>query len=634
MFIYHDMPEVWGIPDRYFKKDLANREELPKVPVDILDWIREIRPKAEGKKRVIMTPWRDIYNDNFNNKFILGGRQIFKSTYTTDVLAHEATTKRNTQLVYVTYDDINKAGFSRQKLQIGTFDGSDVLKKFPRNRLGNVGEISLKNNSTIYITTDHGQYHHVEGKSAAHIMLDEAQYQDMQYFDRIPLVMTITQGKVSVLGVGGESGSPYEQLWRDTDQRQWVFDNSEDYIDSAGVVFQGQGWRNDLIFGEIKDEDTEKTKWGLIADDRLMGIMSGRWRANEPQKSRDWHGFHIPQTIIPHIPLSTADATNPKMYNIDKKYAIEAKRQKMSPHLFTSHVMGGFYHAERRPITREMIDNLFYGNEGLKIMDPWEIADIKDQFGKEVTITMGVDFGSGNPSQTVISIMIEWILQPETLTQDKISRYQLVHLEPRPAENQLDQAKYIAELFNECQCDIGVGDLGYGAIQVQQIQDGGTDRLTGHPFNGVGSSNFFGCRSIGDETKNVLQFNKKIDEHGEIREHLKIDKTTAIQEFIDLMGIMVDDPDDRYNMDKRKHKLMFPAEPYSKQKIDFIYSDLTNLTRKDLTDKIDEDKPDGRQRARKQFNHPKDSLMAMIYSTKALEVRQGYNWVGTGGGWR
>jgi len=629
------MPEVWGIPyDRYFKKELTNREELPKLPVDILDWIREIRPKAEGKKRVIMPPWRDIYNDNFNNKFILGGRQIFKSTYTTDVLAFEATTKRNSQLVYVTYDDINKAGFSRQKLQIGTFDGSDILKKFPRNRLGNVGEISLKNNSTIYVTTDHGQYHHVEGKSANHIMLDEAQYQDMQYFDRIPLVMTITQGKVSVLGVGGESGSPYEQLWRDTDQRQWVFDNSEDYVDSAGIIFKGQGWRKDLIFGETKDEDTEKSKWGLIADDRLMKIMSGRWRANEPQKSRDWHGFHVPQTIIPHIPLSTADATNPKMYNIDKKYAIEAKRQKMSPHLFTSHVMGGFYHAERRPITREMIDNLFYGNEGLKMMDTWEIADIKDQFGGEVIITMGVDFGSGNPSQTVISIMIEWILQPETTSQDKISRYQLVHLEPRPAENQLDQAKYIAELFNECQCDVGVGDLGYGAIQVQQIQDGGSDRLTGHHFDGVGSSNFFGCRSIGDETKNVLQFNKKIDEHGEIREHLKIDKTTAIQEFIDLMGIMVDDPDDRYNMDKRKHKLMFPAEPYSKQKIDFIYADLTNLTRKDLTDKIDEDKPDGRQRARKQFNHPKDSLMAMIYSTKALEVKQGYNWVGTGGGWR
>ena len=623
----------WNI--NYFNKEIFNSKiKLPKVPDDILDWIKEVRPKAEGKSRVIMPMWRDIYNDDFNNKFILGGRQIFKSTYTTDVLAHEATSKRNSQLVYVTYDDINKAGFSRQKLQIGTFDGSDILKQYPRNRLGNVGEISLRNNSTIYITTDHGQYHHVEGKSASHIMLDEAQYQDMQYFDRVPLVMTITQGKISVLGVGGESGSPYEQLWRDTDQREWIFDNNDDYIDSAGVVFKGQGWRNDLIFGEIKDEDTEKTKWGLIADNHLMKIMSGRWKSTQPQKSKDWHGFHIPQTIIPQIPLSIADAVNPKLYNIDRKYAIEAKRQRMSPHLFTSHVMGGFYHAERRPITREMIDNLFYGNENIKLMDAWEIADIKDQFGKEVNIAMGVDFGSGSPSQTVIAIFIEWILQPETSTQDKISKMQLVWMEPRPAENLLDQAKYIANLFDECQCDIGVGDLGYGAIQVQQIQDGGSDRLSGQHFNGVGATNFFGCRSIGDETKNMLQFNKKIDEHGEVREHLKIDKTTSIQEFIDLMGVMVEDPEDRYNLDKRKYKLMFPAEPYSKQKIDFLYSDLTNLTRKDLSDKIDSDEPDTRQRARKQFNHPKDSLMAMIYAIKALEVRRDYNWVGTGGGWK
>lgn len=628
------MPEDFDYVVKQFPEILKSQEKLPEVPDDIIDWIREVRPKAEGKKRVIMPPWRDIYNDDFNNKFILGGRQIFKSTYTTDVLAFEATTKRNSQLVYVTYDDVNKAGFSRQKLQIGTFDGSDILKQFPRNRLGNVGEISLRNNSTIYITTDHGQYHHVEGKSASHIMLDEAQYQDMQYFDRVPLVMTITQGKISVLGVGGEAGSPYEQLWRDTDQRQWVFDNNEDYVDSAGVVFKGQGWRNDLIFGEIKDEDTEKTKWGLIADDKLMKIMSGRWKATEPQKSRDWHGFHIPQMIIPQIPLSIADATNPKMYNIDKKYAIEAKRQRMSPHLFTSHVMGGFYHAERRPITREMIDNLFRGNEEHKLMDNWEIADVKDQFGKEVNIAMGVDFGSGSPSQTVIAIWIEWVLQPETSSQDKISRLQLVKLEPRPAENLLDQAKYIAELFDECQCDIGVGDLGYGAIQVQQIQDGGTDRITGQHFNGVGATNFFGCRSIGDETKNVLQFNKKIDEHGEVREHLRIDKTTSIQEFIDLMGVMVDDPEDRYNLDKRKYKLMFPAEPYSKQQIDFVYADLTNLTRKDLSDKIDESEADGRQRARKQFNHPKDSLMAMIYGTKALDIKRDYNWVGTGGSWR
>ncbi len=622
--------EAWMPIFNRHKRIFEKKEELPQVPDDILDWIKQVRPKAEGKNRVIMPPWRDIYNDNFNNKFILGGRQIFKSTYTTDVLAFEATSKRNAQLVYVTYDDINKAGFSRQKLQIGTFDGSEILKKFPRNRLGNVGEISLKNNSTIYITTDHGQYHHVEGKSASHVMLDEAQYQEMQYFHRVPLVMTITQGKITVLGVGGEAGSPYEQLWRKTDQREWIFDNNDDYVDSAGVIFKGQGWRRDLIFGEIKDEYTEKTKWGLIADHRLMKIMSGRWKPIHPEFSGSWHGFHIPQHIIPHIPLSIADAINPKMYNIDKTYAIEAKRQEMSPHLFTSHVMGGFYHAERRPITREMIDKLFRGNEGLKLMQPWEIADIKDQFGKEVKIGMGVDFGSGQPSQTVICIMIKWILQEETKEQDEISRIQLVHLEPRPAENLLDQAKNIALLFNECKCDVGVGDLGYGAIQVQQIQDGGSDRVTGQHFDGVGSEHFYGCRSIGDETRQLQEFYKRFDEHGEQREHLKIDKTTAIQEFIDLMGIEVPDPEHLYDPDRRKPKLMFPANPYSKQRIDFIYKDLTDLTRKDLSDKIDEQEEDPRQYARKEFNHPKDSLMAMIYAIKSLGIKQYWNYVSTG----
>lgn len=620
----------WTEGYRQNRERFGKKIELPTVPNDIIDWIKEVRPKAEGRSRVIIPPWRDIYNDQSYNKYIVGGRQIFKSTYTTDVLAFEATSMRNAQLVYVTYDDVNKAGFSRQKLQIGTFAGSDILKKFPRSKLGNVGEISLKNNSTIYVTTDHGQYHHVEGKSAQHVMLDEAQYQDMQYFDRIPLIMTITQGKISVLGVGGEAGSPYHEIWGESDQREWVFDNQEDYVDSAGVVFKGEGWRNDLIFGEVKDEFTEKIKWGLVADDRLMKIMSGRWKAKFPDNAKNWHGYHIPQHIIPQIPLTIADAINPRMYNTEKKYAIEAKRQKMSPHLFTSHVLGGFYHAERRPITQQMIDKLFAGNQNARIMDAWEIADIKDQFGKEVEISMGVDFGSGNPSQTVICIMIKWIMLPESDTQDEISRIQLVYLDPRPAENLLDQAKNIALLFSECKCDVGVGDLGYGAIQIQQIQDGGADRLTGQKFNGVGSRNFFGCRSIGDETKPLMDHLKDIDEHGEMREHLKIDKTTVIQEFVDTMSIMVNDPNEPYNTDKRRHKLIFPAEPHSKQKIDFIYGDLMNLTRKDLSDKIDEEEEDKRQNARKEFNHPKDSLMAMIYALKAFEVQQDWNWMGVG----
>ena len=37
-----------------------------------------------------------------------------------------------------------------------------------------------------------------------------------------------------------------------------------------------------------------------------------------------------------------------------------------------------------------------------------QIAEIKDTWGEKVRIAMGVDFGSGSPSQTVIGIIIEW----------------------------------------------------------------------------------------------------------------------------------------------------------------------------------------------------------------------------------
>ena len=113
---------------------------LPTLPTDPLQWIAKARPFVEGSERLILPFWRDIYNDPHNNKMIVGGRQIFKSTYTTDILGCESTSQQNKQLVYVTYDDVNKSAFSRQKLQVGTFMTNPILSQFPR--CGKAGSIS------------------------------------------------------------------------------------------------------------------------------------------------------------------------------------------------------------------------------------------------------------------------------------------------------------------------------------------------------------------------------------------------------------------------------------------------------------------------------------------------------------
>ena len=582
------------------------RTTLPTLPRDPIQWIKEARPLVEGRPRSFLVApfWEHIYQDPQNNKFIIGGRQIFKSTYTTDILAQEATSQQNVQVCYVTFDDINKSGFSRQKLQIGTFEGNPILAQFPRFGRGNVGEISLKNGSTIYITTDHNQYKHVEGKSLSHVMLDEAQYQDIQHFERVVMTMMQTHGKITVCGIGGEAGSPYEELWRRTDQREWIYDDPK--------------WRDRLKFGVVDG------KQQLLVGDYLKEILKGHWDVTSPATSH-WHGYHLPQEIFPTIPLTMDSAIN--QYGIDPQFSIEYQRKHSSSSMYASHVVGEFYKAQRRPITVEMVEQCMKPYRYLKLLKPYEIAQIKEQYGNKVKVSMGVDFGSGNPSQTVISIMIKWIITPTEENRNVSDRYQLAFIDVRPAENQLDQAELINKIFKDANCDIGVGDLGYGAIQVKLIQDGGANRTTGKLFDGVSSSKFYGSRSIGDDTKPLLEFAKKVDEHGEVRESIRLDKTNSIQEFVDFLDEVSLHPVTPLNENTQRPKFMIPFHPDHEEDVEFLIHDLTSLTRKDL-DKMEKgDGTDPRQKARKEFNHPKDSLMSLIYALQAQKIKQYWNYV-------
>jgi hypothetical protein len=266
----------------------------------------------------------------------------------------------------------------------------------------------------------------------------------------------------------------------------------------------------------------------------------------------------------------------------------------------------------------------------MKLLKPFEIAQIKEQYGNKVKVSMGVDFGSGNPSQTVISIMIKWIVSPTEENRNNSDRYQLAFIDVRPAENQLDQAEYINKLFKDANCDIGVGDLGYGAIQVKLIQEGGSNRVTGKLFDGVSSSKFYGARSIGDDTKPLLEFAKKVDEHGEVRESIRLDKTNSIQEFVDFLDEVALHPVTPLNENTQRPRFMIPYHPDHEEDVDFLIHDLTALTRKDL-DKMEKGEGiDPRQKARKEFNHPKDSLMSLIYAYQAQKIRNYWNYVSIG----
>lgn len=219
----------WAEPHKKLAKDyLQKNNKLESLPTKIMDWIEFARPRVENKKREFLTCpfWVSIYNNTHDYQMIIGGRQIYKSTACTDFIAFTATSQSGIQVCYVTHDQVNLSAFSKQKLKIGTFLVNPILSKFLRHP-GNIGEISLKNNSTIYLVTDNYQYRHLEGKSPTLCILDEAQYQEIEHFGKVHQTMMATKGKVMIFGIGGEAGSHYEKLWNETNQMETLIANSQ-----------------------------------------------------------------------------------------------------------------------------------------------------------------------------------------------------------------------------------------------------------------------------------------------------------------------------------------------------------------------------------------------------------------------
>jgi len=556
-------------------ESIYNIEELPDLPTNVLDWIEIARPTV-GKivRNFDLTPFlKEIYEDNSPNIMIVAGRQTYKTTLCTDFIANYATSNPRTEVCLVTDNESHLSALSKQRLRIETFLQNSKLRVYLRHDRANIGEISLNNDSVIYLVTDEGEYKKVEGKSLGLLMLDEAQYQDVQFLQKAMYSLFQTHGRIFILGIGGEAGSEYHKLWARTDKREWIYDDSL--------------WREKLEFDAS----------GRITNTNLAQVLAGRWVSQDP-KNTQFRSYHLPQSIYPNIPLTIRDAN--ELYNINSEFSIEHQRRYAPKSIYQSHVLGTFYKAERRPLTPEDVTNCY--NRYMGLLDPHEVREIKIMYGNQVRVYMGVDFGSGpSASKTVASIVIHW---------RKSNRYQLAWIDPRPQENQFDQARYLAELARDYEIDYGVGDLGYGQGLVKLIQDGGRDSKD-YKFEGLGRRRFSGCRTIGSEVKPSEQFAQDTDEHGTELGRIQIDKTTSIQGFVDFILQMVAHPTRPTEDLWRRTKFMIPAK--NDWETDFLVNDFTAITRKDLEEIQEVRIEDPRQKPRKEFNHPPDSVMSIIY---------------------
>ena len=544
----------------------------------------------------------EIYLDNHPNKTVRAGRQTHKTTYAADKVASRSTRQAGVEVTYVADNEPHKSAFSRQRYRRECMLANDNLKAFlPHGGRAAVDTIELLNDSVVYMVTDEGEYKNVEGKSNAYLVFDESQYHDLQFLSHATYSLTQTHGQFETLGIGGEAGSEWDNRWLSSDQRHWVYDDTTDYTDpSTGRVWTGQGWRHKLRFNND----------GIIINtpEELKVILAGKWVAQNPDAT-EIRGYWLPQEIFATIPLTRHSAINE--YQIPASISVEWQEQEQPRSIYLSHCRGESYKAERRPITTEMVKACMRPYEYLNLLSGDEVKELKRKYGNELRVLGGIDFGSSTTTPTtVLAILLHW---------RKSKRYQLAFIEKiAQTDHPYDKARHIAETFAAYGVDIAVGDIGHGQDMVPVIQEGGRDSQD-RPFEGLGKSVFYSCRTISDETKPQMEKQQDSDEEGTELGRFQIDKTTIIQQFIDFIGWNLDcahirEPWRELTREDEPIKVPKLMIPYAKNwEVDFLVKEWVKLTRKDLEKVQEGDIEDGRQRNRKEFNHPPDSMMALIY---------------------
>lgn len=579
------------------KKELREYElehlKLPDFPRNIFQWIKTVCKIIEGHKRTNYLPmWDEIYANQSHRKMIVAARQTGKSTYISTKMAFEATTQKGVVIVYVTFDENNLTHYSDQKFRRGMLGWNLILKKFIKGSgLGQRREVSFQNGSAIFLVTDEGEYKHIEGKSPWYAALDESQHQDVQFLPVLTESLAMTKGKLDILGRGGEAGSAYERMWKQTDQRKFIP--------------KDLNWRDKLRFGPN----------GLIEGEYLREVCAGEWIAMAPQNNTP--GYWLPQEIFPQIPLTTDDAIH--KYKTAPEFSIEWKRRNYPKSMFLAHVTAQFYKATRRPITEEMVLACMRPYREYHLLSAEQVLELKQHYRRRATVLMGTDWGSGSAgaSSTVISI----ILKIRTGVTDDTARYILAYIhkiergvvgEP---EQGLEEAEFVINLFKKYGCDYGVADLGYGERQVEAIQYGSMNPRTGVRFSGIGLSKFIGCRTIQDVTSPEQNRIGKTDAEVDEAYRLQVDKTHMIDDFVDFIGSFVSNPADPNNESVKRPKLMIPfADEFA---VEWLIKDFTNITRKDLEKTNEVAIEDPRQVPKKEYNHPPDSVMSIIYALLA-----------------
>ena len=358
--------------------------DLPLLPTDRIQWEYHCRPLIKGEpNRLKYLPMLiDVIEDKHPFKFLLWGRQWGKTTMIASDLAYAATTNYDYDQTYFNFKLDALRTFSNNKFRQDVF-GTEPLSKYLKSIGSNIGaanKIETQTRCIIDMLLPGSKWENSQGKSNKKMVIDEGQDHDWKYFQNARETQSDTMGDTLIAGIGGFVDTDYYNLWKSTNQMKYIYKRGENYIG-----YENMSWRADLEF------DSE----GLVYGDYMTDIQDGKWVPEDP-KNFARHGYYLPQTYNPRIPLTIQDAV--EKYHVSPEWSIEYKLN--DPNYtqveFRRNVLAEFVEGELKPITTKDILKLFDKTQSLT-----KAEDVDHNAG---SIIVGIDWGGGGKT-------IVWIWQ-------------------------------------------------------------------------------------------------------------------------------------------------------------------------------------------------------------------------------
>lgn len=379
----------------------------------------------------------DVYRDSHPRVVIVAGRQVEKTESVLRKSIFHGYSRGHTTITYTAPRAEQTTRFVNDRLRKairesnqGILEGSVDKKRDAKTAIG------LTNSTVYYFGSAWADGDALRGIPGDIVFFDEVQDITQTAIESIEKSIdhselydpkTELNGRCFYTGTPKQKGSYYDRvLWGQSDQKKW------DVCCEACGHHQFMTMQNVMVSDE--GEENERRYFGCVKCEAELNRENGQWLATKPQ-NKLYSGYLFSQLNMSWISAN-------KIY---RDFIT------MDPMTFANEVLGEFYSGDEQPLTIE--DVLACTDRSMSL-----------RTSSEEPTVMGIDYGSGGKSKTIIHIgKREWYKGKKRLI--------IYHLEECKITNHEDLVSYLVELVARYNVEKLVGDIGYGSYEAQKLYE-------------------------------------------------------------------------------------------------------------------------------------------------------------------